>query len=133
MTKVARRLKRGPGRLAPKGAGDGPVGIGQERKVEAVLRAELLLARHWVGADPDALCAEALELGGQVSEVAALRSATGREGTGIEEEDDRTFPELGRKLPSAGVVGIELEVRNEVTGLHEASLGAKAYAAVRGK
>ena len=63
----------------------------------------------------------------------ALGSAAGREGTGIEEEDDRSLPELGRQLPSAAVVGVELEVRNEVTGLHGVSLGAKAYAAVRGK
>ena len=70
--------------------GDRAIGVGQQRIVEAVLVGELLLLLDGVGADPDALSAGLLELGGEIAEVAALLRAAERHRGWIEEQHDRT-------------------------------------------
>ena len=101
--------------LHAESACDGPVTVGQEREVEAVLLGEPLLALDRIGADPEPAGAEGGELAGQVAEVAALRGAAGGQGPGVEEQHHRSLSQLVGQADGAAVAGRQLEVGREVT------------------
>jgi hypothetical protein len=79
---------------------------------------ELLLPRHAVAADADALHAGGGELGADVAEVARLAGAARRHRRGIEEQHDRAVVEQpGQRLGNAVLVG-KFEVRDDVALAH---------------
>lgn len=72
------------------GGGHGPIGVGEQRVPEVVLGVELALPGDRVTADPDPGRASRRELGGQVTEVAALRGAASAHRQRVEEQHHRT-------------------------------------------
>ena len=78
--------------------GDGALGVGQQRVVEALLVGELGLLLNGIGADADAAGADGGELRSQVAEVAGLLGTARRHRRGIEEQHDRA---VGEKLCEA--------------------------------
>ena len=80
------------------------VGVGEEGEVEAVLVAELAVARHVVRRDPQHHGARGLEVRGAVAEGARLLGAAGRVVLGIEVQHHGLAAEIG-ELDLAAVVG----------------------------
>ncbi len=68
---------------------DLPVGIGEQRKVEAVLLVEGFLPIHRIGADPYALGTERCELARQIAKVTAFLRSARRHRFRVKEQDDR--------------------------------------------
>jgi hypothetical protein len=98
---------------------DGPIRIGQEREVEAVLLVEFALSINLIGADSRSLGSELGELAGQVAEVAAFLRSAGRHGLGVEEQHDGTgLDEVGQVDRGAVLVGGG-EVGNLISDVHE--------------
>ena len=125
MTKVVRLL--GGSSHAALGAelgGDRAVGVREQRQAERLLLVELLLLLDRVGADADGLCADGGELGGEVTEVAALLRAAVRHGGRVEEQHDRarwTRKPLSLRV-RARLVG-ELEIGDDVAFVHPLNVG----------
>src|SRR6185295_12987732 len=84
-------------------------GIGEEGEVEAVLVAELAVARDRVGRDAEDQGAPRLDLAPAVAEGAGLFRTAGRVVLRIEIEDDRLAAQL-RQLNLPAVVGGQAKV-----------------------
>ena len=118
MTNVARRFGRNPTlRFTPNASATLPVGIGQQREVEAVLVGEGLLLVDDVGADPDPARADLGELVRQIAEVTTFARAPRGHRRRIEEQHDGPVGEqIDEAALGARLIG-QLELRRQLTSL----------------